>query len=230
MPDAAVFLGPTMPLAEARGLIDADFRPPIRRGDLARLPSHIRFVGIIDGEFFQHLAVSPKEIIQALSLGINIFGSSSMGALRAAETHTFGMVGIGRIFEQFRDGILEADDEVATAYEAGTYRALSDPMVNLREALALALRARVISEVQHGELIAVMKARYFPHRSWRAIEAICPPLKRFAEVQILPDLKRDDARALLSAMAREQRDQPASAPSSAAPSRDCCATQLPREG
>ncbi len=200
MHDTVIFLGPSMPAAEARRLLDAKFLPPICRGDIARLPAAIRFIGVIDGEFFQNLAVSPKEIIKALDRGIKVFGSSSMGALRAAETHTFGMVGIGRIFEQFRDGILDADDEVAVAYEPGTYRALSDPMVNIREALVLARSAGVITESQHHELRSVVKARYFPDRSWRALEQICPPLRKFAERQLLPDLKRDDACALLTAM------------------------------
>jgi hypothetical protein len=209
MHDTVVFLGPSLPVAEARRLLDAEFLPPICRGDIDRLPASIRFIGIIDGEFFQKLAISPKEIIKALDRGIKVYGSSSMGALRAAETHTFGMVGIGRIFEQFRDGILDADDEVAVAYEPGTYRALSDPMVNLREALALALSAGVITESQHHELISAAKARYFPHRSWRALEEICPPLRMFAESQPLPDAKRDDARALLTAMRSARK--PASA-------------------
>lgn len=211
MHDTVVFLGPTMPAAEAQRLLDAEFLPPVCRGDIDRLPAGIRFIGIIDGEFFQNLAVSPKEIIRALDRGIKVFGSSSMGALRAAETHTFGMVGIGRIFEQFRDGILDADDEVAVAYEPGTYRALSDPMVSLRESLALAHSAGVITESQHGELISVMKARYFPHRSWRALEQICPPLAKFAHGQRLPDLKRDDACALLTAIGCARNIEPASA-------------------
>jgi len=209
--DTVVFLGPSMPVAEAQRLLDAEFLPPIRRGDIARLPASIRFIGIIDGEFFQNLAVSPKEIINALDRGIKVFGSSSMGALRAAETHTFGMVGIGRIFEQFRDGILDADDEVAVAYEPGTYRALSDPMVNIRESLALARKAGVITEGQQHELTAVVKARYFPHRSWHALEQICPPLRRFAERQLLPDLKRDDACALLTAVRCARKNEAAKA-------------------
>ena len=209
MHDTVVFLGPTMPVTEARYLLDAEFLPPIRRGDIDRLSADIRFIGIIDGEFFQNLAVSPKEIIKTLDRGIKVLGSSSMGALRAAETHTFGMVGIGRVFEQFRDGILDADDEVALAYEPGTYRGLSDSMVNLREALSLAFSVGVITRAQHDELVCVMKKRYFPHRSWRALEEICPQLKKFAESQPLPDLKRDDACALLTAMRRARESEAA---------------------
>jgi hypothetical protein len=206
MSDTVVYLGPSMPLREARQVLDAKFLPPIRRRDLETLPRGVRFVGIIDGEFFQKLAISPKEILKALGCGVKVFGSSSMGALRAAETHMYGTVGIGRIFEQFRDGNLDADDEVALAYEAITYRALSDPMVNLREGLALAHEAGVISATKHMELLAAMKALYFPLRSWRALEQLCPALRAFANGRSLPDPKRDDALALLLAM-RQAREQ-----------------------
>ena len=40
-----------------------------------------------------------------MSEGVPVFGAASMGALRAAELHEFGMRGIGRIFEAFRDGV-----------------------------------------------------------------------------------------------------------------------------
>ena len=74
-----------------------------------------------------------------------------MGALRAAELHSFGMRGVGRIFEAFRDGALEDDDEVAVLHgpaEIG-YLAASEPMVNIRETLARADSEGVLApEVQ----------------------------------------------------------------------------------
>ena len=78
-----------------------------------------------------------------------------MGALRAAELHVFGMQGVGRIFEAYRDDSLEDDDEVAVLHapeEAG-FLPLSEPMVNIRTTLARAEkqpRARKISPHQHG--------------------------------------------------------------------------------
>ena len=75
-----VFIGPSLPLDEARLLIDADFRPPVRRGDLATLDP-ARLVVIIDGEFHQSFSVSPNEILRLLDLGGTVVGASSMGAL-----------------------------------------------------------------------------------------------------------------------------------------------------
>ena len=43
-------------------------------------------------------------------------GASSMGALRAAELSQFGMVGIGEVYQAFKLGRLEDDDEVAIVH------------------------------------------------------------------------------------------------------------------
>ena len=201
MSDTVVFLGPSLPRSEAALLLDADYLPPIRRGDLAALPDGVLFVGIVDGEFYQSLAVSTKEILLLLRRGVSVFGASSMGALRAAETYTFGMIGVGEIFAMYRDGVLDADDEVALTYDPVTFRTLSDPLVNLRYALSLAVEAGVIGEEDSVGLIEQLRALYFPHRSYRALQALCPALVPFFRDRSVPDLKREDARQLLSAMA-----------------------------
>jgi TfuA protein len=200
MCDTFVFLGPSMSRSQASSLLDAEFLPPICRGDLAKLPASAKFVGIIDGEFCQSLAVSSKELVVLLECGVKIFGGASMGALRAAETHSLGTIGVGSIFEMFRTGVLDADDEVALVYEPESYRALSEPLVNIRQALDLALSANVIGAPERDRLVREMKACYFPERSYRALEQRCPPLGPFFADAVLPDLKRSDASLLLGVM------------------------------
>ena len=200
MHDTVIYLGPSLGLDEAQTVLEAHYLPPIRRGDLALLPAETRVVGIIDGEFYQNLAVSPKEILTLLNRGIKVYGASSMGALRASELHLFGMVGIGEIFAMFRDGVLDADDEVALMYEAKTYRKLSEPLVNLRSALGLALAKKVIDEAEMDQLVSQMKSCYFPNRSYKALQRLCPKLEDFFRGVTMPDVKRDDARKLLLAI------------------------------
>ena len=109
-----VFLGPSLPAEQATRLLDATYLPPIPQGDLLRLLDRKpRYVGIIDGYFETVPAVWHKEILLAMSSGVHVFGAASMGALRAAELHSFGMVGFGEIFQWYRDGKIIADDEVA---------------------------------------------------------------------------------------------------------------------
>lgn len=202
MRDTVVYLGPTLDRAEAEGILTADYLPPICRGDLARLPENVRFVGIVDGEFYQSLAVSPKEVLVLLRRGVRVLGASSMGALRAAETHRYGMIGVGNVFEMYRDGVLDGDDEVALVYEPESYRSLSEPLVNLRQALTMAQDAGVISVRECEELTSRMKSTYFPDRSYRALEQLCPPLTDYFRGLALPDVKREDAIAMLVAISK----------------------------
>src|SRR5262245_29796856 len=112
-----VFLGPTLPVREARAVLDATYLPPILQGDLLRLlPRAPQVIVIIDGGFELTPAVWHKEIMLALESGVHVFGASSMGALRAAELDQFGMVGVGAIYQMFRTGEIEDDDEVAVMH------------------------------------------------------------------------------------------------------------------
>lgn len=202
MRDTVVYLGPTLARVEAAQVLDAVYLPPIRRGDLAQLPSDVRFVGIVDGEFFQSLAVSPKEVLALLGRGVTVCGGSSMGALRAAETWRFGMVGVGKVFAMYRDGILEADDEVALVYEPETYRKHSEPLVNLRAGLDTAVRMGVITESERVQLVGEIKSLYFPERTVRRLEQLCPKLGELFRRGSFPDVKRDDALELLATIKR----------------------------
>jgi hypothetical protein len=60
---------------------------------------------LADGVFSANLSVWHKEIVYALQYpGVKaIYGTASMGALRASELDFLGMVGIGRIYEWFQE-------------------------------------------------------------------------------------------------------------------------------
>jgi hypothetical protein len=200
MPKPVIFLGPSLELSVAREILDANYLPPIKRGDLAKLDRAVETVGIVDGEFFQSLAVSPKEVLVLMDRGVKVFGSSSMGALRAAELHILGMVGVGRVFELYRDGIIEADDEVALLYDPVTYRACSEPLVNLRCALNLAVQRNVVGRLKADEILSRLMEIYFPYRTHWTVKLLCPELEDF--MRSLPsNQKRDDALLLLKTIA-----------------------------
>jgi hypothetical protein len=164
-----LFLGPTLPQAEAAALCEATILPPAAQGDVWRAAqARPRAIGIVDGYFAGAPSVWHKEILWVLAQGIHVFGSASMGALRAAELHSFGMRGVGRIFEDYRDGRLEDDDEVAVVHgpaELG-YPAISEPMVNIRATLARAGADGVLKPATRRRLEAFAKALHFPERNW----------------------------------------------------------------
>jgi hypothetical protein len=200
MSSIAVYLGPTLAHSTARSWLNATYLPPIKRGDLARLGTDTEVVGIIDGVFHQSLAVSPKEIIALLDRGVRVYGASSIGALRAAETHMYGMIGVGEIFEMYRDRVIDADDEVAVAYDPFTERTVSEALVNIRSALRLAVANGIIAAHEAGEIISTMKGIYYPLRSYQLVGRMSPALASFLKAARY-DLKRDDAVLLLRTIA-----------------------------
>ena len=103
-----VFLGPTLAPRDATFLLAADYLPPACQGDIYRAVRDRRpvAIGLVDGVFQQAPAVWHREILWALTRGVHVFGAASMGALRAAELAPFGMQGVGRVFEAYRDRVL----------------------------------------------------------------------------------------------------------------------------
>lgn len=169
-----VFLGPSLAVEQATQLLDAVYLPPIQQGDLLRLldrnPLH---VGIVDGYFETVPAVWHKEILLAMSKGVHVFGAASMGAIRAAELHSFGMVGIGTIFEWYRDGKITADDEVAVRHgpaELG-YLALSQALVDIRDSCAAAQQAGIIDGKLAEKIIEVARKLPYWDRSYETVAA-----------------------------------------------------------
>jgi len=206
-----IYVGPSLAVQDARQILDADYRPPIRRGDIvALMKAPPKIIGIIDGKFFQSFAISPKEMLPGIDAGIVMLGSSSMGALRAVELHPFGMIGVGRIFEMYHTGEIDADDEVAMVFDDETGRAHSVPMVNVRVALETAVKEGVISAESERMLVKLVKDLYFPERSYAMLLKLAsdkiPEQERASLRQYLqeraPDAKRDDAIQLLHEVKR----------------------------
>lgn len=215
-----VFLGPSLPVELAKGILAAEYLPPVSQGDVYRaVRQGARVIGIVDGYFERVPAVWHKEILWAMAQGVHVFGAASMGALRAAELSAFGMVGVGEVFEAFRDGLLEDDDEVTIIHgpaELG-YVAASEAMVNIRATLAHALTAGIVSARTHDELVSLAKSLYYPRRDYQYVLGLAKKAQlEDAELQAfrawLPqgrvDRKREDALAMLRNMAEFLRNSP----------------------
>ena len=229
-----IFLGPTLPLAEAQAILPtARFLPPVRHGDVHDAVTRFApaVLGIVDG-YFQHTpSVWHKEILWALERGVRVYGAASMGALRAAELETFGMTGVGAVFEAYRAGALPPfdgltdDDEVAVVHgpaETG-YVAVSDAMVNIRHTLAAAVRDDVVDRAAAESLIAQAKRLHFPNRRYEHLLDLAQEEEGMSSDTLarlrdwLPngriDQKRADARALLERIAtRPDTRRPPSKP------------------
>ncbi len=205
-----IFSGPTLSHSRIGARPDLICLPPARRGDIHRaLQLKPAIIGIIDGFFQGELSIWHKEILWAMSQGVHVFGSSSMGALRAAELHQFGMRGIGKIFESYRDGVLEDDDEVALIHgpQDMGYVGLSEPMVNIRATLEKAVGNGVLTAKLATRLCETAKATYYRDRNWEALLALPQDKKKHAaQMRALKDwlpdgkvdAKQEDALEMLA--------------------------------
>jgi hypothetical protein len=170
-----IFLGPSLSHEKARKIFDADYRPPARKGDFLRLAADFDVVemaiGFVDGVFLQDYPPTPIEVYHlARKNGVLLVGAASLGALRAVELEKFGMVGIGKIFQLYKTGKVNADDEVAVTFASeGDYQLQSEAMIDIRYNLYLAHKKGVINEKAKSMLVRLAKEIYFPHRKYTYI-------------------------------------------------------------
>jgi hypothetical protein len=215
-----VFLGPSLELHEAAEHLQARYLAPIRRGDLpAVIADGAQSVGIVDGEFGQSLAVSVMEVGSALRQGVRIWGAASMGALRAAECHSMGMIGVGWIFQKYVEESLRADDEVALLFDPVSRRATTIPLVNVRWSLQMATEEELIQKESAAMLVELARSVRFTDRTFESLlqasanSTFKEEMKTLVEFMkqdpLRTDRKRLDALLLLETM---QASIPASNP------------------
>jgi hypothetical protein len=209
MSEIYVFIGPTLAEGDVGTELDAVCLPPVSEGDIYRLwRQRPRVIGIVDGYFERVPAVWHKEIMWIMDRGVHVFGAAGLGALRAAELGTFGMRGVGWVYQAFRDGTLDRDDEVAVGHGAAEdgYRARSEAMVNIRRTLQAAHQQDVISDATRGLLTVTGTELFYHDRNWPALleagaargagAAELTALRRWLPVGRI-DQQADDAVAML---------------------------------
>jgi hypothetical protein len=211
-----IFLGPSLDIDSARQVCEAKFLPPAQMGDiyLACLRQRPAAIGLIDGLFERTPAVWHKEILYAMSLGVRVYGGSSMGALRAAELHVFGMQGVGRIFQDYSLGKLEDDDEVALVHGTSDcgFASQSEALVNIRYGLEAAQLVGAITTQTADLCLRLVRSQFYPDRSWQSVYALAhtagvldaeiSALRCYVE-QNKPNQKRADALATLARIASD---------------------------
>jgi hypothetical protein len=194
------FLGPSLPAREATGF---HLLPPARQGDVWRaIALRPKAIALIDGVFESQPSVWHQEILDALDAGIPVVGGASMGALRAAELHTLGMSGAGRIFRWYRDGTVIDDSEVALLHGGAEhgFRPLTVPQVTVRWSARRWLPPRAARA-----LIEASGRIFYQERTLPRVLELVPPRWR-ARFRLI-DLKAEDARQVLKA-ARAARGRP----------------------
>lgn len=167
-----VFAGPSLHGVQLPPDLDLQFAPPAACGDVLKaVREGNTTIGLVDGTFESGPSVWHKEILFALASGCTVLGAASMGAIRAAECAPYGMVGVGRIFEEFSSGKRSVDADVALIHgprELG-YLPLSVALVDVEDALARMQAVGALSPALCDEILGRAKRTFFKARTWRAL-------------------------------------------------------------
>lgn len=170
---AVIFAGPSLrPSERPRGGPSIEWRGPAQRGCVYQAARQgFSIIGLVDGHFRTAPAVLHKEILWVIREGCAVYGAASMGALRAAELHAFGMAGVGTIYEDYVSGRLTRDDEVAIEHGPAEldYFPLSDALVDIRYSLAFAASRGVISHAAETALLDYAASRFYASRRLRDV-------------------------------------------------------------
>lgn len=168
-----IFCGITLSQVEAQNSLPPlwQVRSPIKREDISKIileyPPGI--IIIVDGVFYQSESVSIKEIRSAIQLGWKVYGTSSMGALRAIECKTIGMIGFGKVFRFMSLFKIADDDEVAQSISPLDHQPLSIAMVDIRFFLKKLLLEKIINQDGYTDLLKCLKSTYYPNRNLNII-------------------------------------------------------------
>ena len=204
-----IYTGLSLPFDEAKEILDSKdnieviYKRPIQRGDLAQaLKENPDIIGIIDGVFHQNSAVGHKEILSVLKKGIEVYGASSMGALRASELDTLGMVGIGYVYNQYASGEVDSDDDVAVMLDSQTLEPLSEPLINMKYVFENAVAENILTLAEKDELLAIGKRTFYPKRNYAQTlkESSLDDTKKGELIDFIrksKDIKKEDAKDLL---------------------------------
>ena len=204
-----IYAGLSIPFDEAKEILDSSddieviYKRPIQRGDLGQaLKEHPDIIAIIDGVFHQNSAVGHKEILNVMKSGIKVFGASSMGALRASELDSLGMVGVGYVYSQYATGEVDSDDDVAVMLDSESLEALSEPLINMKYVFTNAVSEGILSEDEKDKLLSIAKNTFYPKRNYAKTlqesslnDSTKDQLIDF--IRTSPDIKKEDAKELL---------------------------------
>lgn len=198
-----IFTGPSLSAKEGLKILNADYRPPVKRNDILKaINDSPDVIGIIDGVFHQSPAVGHKEILEAIKKGITVVGGGSMGALRASELDSLGMIGVGHVYNEYASGNIESDDDVAITFDIYTGETMSEALVNISYKLTEAVKNEIINKKEKEKMISIAKSIYYPNRTYYNIlkesnlsEDKKEELRDFIVKTI--DIKKQDAIAVL---------------------------------
>lgn len=199
---------------------------PAEQGDMvAAVLEGFENILVIDGYFYTKFPCTTLEVMLALENGVNVFGASSIGALRAVELDAWGMVGMGRVYEYLKKQEIKPYHVVAQTYDEAD-RPLTTPLIQIVYFLVCASSDGIVTREEHESLRNAADEIHFTFLSFESFfrsagsSGAVPPQKvtalrdYYASKGVAHfDIKKQDALKLLESFrsAVAERD-PASLP------------------
>lgn len=167
-----------------------EYRPPIQGGELAALTGSGHPVLIVDGLFGTKMSVTVVECLEFIQAGGLLLGCSSMGALRAADCYTVGMVGVGQIFQGYLMGYYHSDADVALRYHSVSHEEITLSWVHIDH-----ITRHLVMKKQFSSLTARLILAKIRSISWyeRYIDQVVEIIQFFS-----PQIKDSELRTLFS--------------------------------
>lgn len=211
---AVLFVGPTL-----YGLTDRipdaiKCRPPAAAGDILRAVTEgATRIGLVDGVFGNCRSVWHKEIVFALSRGVTILGAASMGALRAAECASLGMVPVGGIALEYLHAQRVADSDVALLHGPGEFGfpPLSVALVDAEDRIEGWRREGRATGTEAAGLLFAARSLHFSQRTWESVfQAAGTDTRSTTKMVSLSGISRkaSDAMQLVALLATQARPVP----------------------
>jgi YcaO-like protein with predicted kinase domain len=165
---ALVFAGGSLSREDAPHDEDLVWCGPVEQGDmLAAVLDGFETILIIDGYFYTKFPCTTFEVMVALEQGINVFGSSSIGALRAVELDRYVMVGVGEVYRYLKEQPIKPYHVVAQTYDERDH-ALTTPLIEILYFLECAEAEAIVTHAQRQALNEVAGAIHFTFLSFEA--------------------------------------------------------------
>lgn len=144
--------------------------PPCKQTDIMKLvetvqPTHI---ALVDGLYMSVPAPWHKEILLALENNIQVYGLSSMGALRAVELQSFGMKGYGLVYEYIKKNEPIDDSIVAVVHDSeksNSFKPLTYAKIEINFFYKSLKNASLLSDLHFQVLSKQLNEIYFQNLS-----------------------------------------------------------------
>ncbi len=205
MSNTVLYAGPSLYGIKESLVEGITLKGPCKQSDLFEdlTDKDIENIIVADGLYKTIPAPWHKEFLLTLEAGKNIYGVSSLGALRASELDCFGMKGYGKIYEYFKNGIRD-DSDVALLHmgEDEGWKPTTVAFVEIYFWLNHLEDVGMIDREIKSILIEREKLCYFEQRTWGKIkkdmEALIGKEASNRCVDRFQSQKRNDLESLLT--------------------------------